>query len=320
MKTLLALIAMLSLLPAHAHAQRLRDRLGESREASRLERPVAVPAGARAIRNVAYGADPAQRFDLYLPANTDRAPVVFYVHGGGWANGDKTNPGIENKLGYWLPKGYAVVSANYRMLPGAMPLEQARDVARAVATAQVRAGEWRIDARRFVLMGHSAGAHLVALLGADPAMLREAGAVRPLGVVSLDSGALDVPALMSQRRLPRLYKNAFGNDRAYWAATSPSHRLRRDALPMLVVCSSERRFPTSPCDEGRAFVRKAEALGVPMRLQPEPLSHGESNHDLGAPSKYTRAVGAYVDGLVRGTGAGVPGNPRTNRDARGIPR
>ena len=299
MKTLLPVIALLSLLPAHAHAQRLHDRIGQPRETSRLERPVAAPDGARAIRNVAYGADPAQRFDLYLPANADRAPVVFYVHGGGWANGDKTRPGLETKLGYWLPKGYAVVSANYRMLPDAMPLAQARDVARAVATAQARADEWRIDARRFVLMGHSAGAHLVALLGADPTMLREAGARRPLGVVSLDSGALDVPALMSQRRLPRLYRDAFGDDRAYWAETSPSHQLRRDALPMLVVCASERRFPTSPCDEGRAFVRRAEALGVPMRLLPEPLDHGGINRTLGLPSAYTGAVGAYIEDLVR---------------------
>ncbi len=299
MKTLLPVVALLSLLPVHAHAQRLHDRLGESREASRQERPVALPAGALAVRNVAYGTDPAQRFDLYLPADADRAPVVFYVHGGGWANGDKTNPGLENKLGYWLPKGYAVVSSNYRMLPGTMPLEQARDVARAVAAVQARAATWRVDARRFVLMGHSAGAHLVALLGADPAMLREAGARRPLGVVALDSGALDVPGLMSRRRLPQLYEDAFGHDRAYWAVASPFHRLRRDALPMLVVCASERRFPTSPCDEGRAFVRRADALGVPMRLRPEPLDHGEINRALGLPSDYTRAVGAYIDGLVR---------------------
>ncbi len=299
MKKLVAMLAALSLLPALAHAQGLRERLERMREASRQERPVEVPAGAKAIRNVAYGADPAQRFDIYLPANARNAPVVFYVHGGGWANGDKTNPGTANKLAYWLPKGYAVVSANYRMLPVAMPLEQARDVARAVATAQSHAAEWKIDAKRFVLMGHSAGAHLVALLGADPKMLADAGARRPLGVVPLDSGALDVPALMSQRRVPRLYGNAFGTDEKYWIATSPQHRLSRDALPMLVVCSSERRFPTSPCDEGRKFARKGTSLGVAMRVLPEPLDHGEINHDLGTPSAYTDEVGAYIDALVR---------------------
>ena len=123
-----ALIALLGLVPVIAGAQGLRDRLQGLHEASRQERPVAVPAGGTAIRNIAYGDDPAQRFDLYLPAGAKDAPVVFYVHGGGWANGDKTNPGVANKLAYWLPKGYAVASANYRMVPAAMPLDQARDI------------------------------------------------------------------------------------------------------------------------------------------------------------------------------------------------
>ena len=73
----LALLALLVLLPALAGAQGLRDRLQHAREASRQERPVAVPAGGTAIRNVAYGPDPAQRFDVYLPARAANAPVVF---------------------------------------------------------------------------------------------------------------------------------------------------------------------------------------------------------------------------------------------------
>lgn len=304
MKKLVALFAVLSLLPVLANAQGLRERLERMREASKQERPVEVPAGAKAIRNVAYGDDPAQRFDVYLPASAGHAsstpvPVVFYVHGGGWANGDKTNPGMENKLEYWLPKGYAVISSNYRMLPVAMPLEQARDVARAVAAVQRHAGEWNIDAKRFVLIGHSAGAHLVVLLGADPRLLADAGAQPPLGVVSLDSGALDVPALMGLPRVPRLYRDAFGNDEKYWAATSPQHQLRPSAPPMLIVCSSERRFPTSPCDEGRKFARKGAFLGVAMQVLPEPLDHGQINRELGVPSEYTRNVGGYIDRLVR---------------------
>lgn len=304
MNKLVALLTALSLFPALAHAQGMRERLERMREASRQERPIEVPAGAKAVRNVAYGADPAQRFDVYLPASAGHAsskpvPVVFYVHGGGWANGDKTNPGVENKIDYWLPKGYAVISSNYRMLPAAMPLEQARDVARAVAAAQKHAGEWNIDPKRFVLIGHSAGAHLVALLGADPRMLADAGAQPALGVVSLDSGALDVPALMGMPRVPRLYRNAFGDDEKYWIATSPQHQLRRTALPMLIVCSSERRFPTSPCDEGRKFAQKGASLGVAMQVLPEELNHGRINHELGAPSKYTDRVGTYIDGLVR---------------------
>ena len=301
MRKILASIVLLcplivSSAPADAQ-QRLRERMQQARDASRQERPVAIPAGGTAIRNVAYGPDPAQRFDLYLPANASRAPVVFYVHGGGWANGDKTNPGLANKLAYWLPKGYAVISSNYRMVPAAMPLEQARDVARGVALAQRRAGEGQVDPARVVLMGHSAGAHLVALLGADPRMLIQAGATPARGIVSLDSGALDVPALMGQRRVPKLYHEAFGADPAYWRSVSPQQQLARNGLPMLLVCASERHFPTSPCDEARKFARQAEALRVPMAVQPEPLDHGEINKTLGLPSDYTRRVGAWIDRL-----------------------
>lgn len=274
------------------------ERLAQLREASKRERAVALPAGAKAVRNVAYGADPAQRLDVYLPKGAQRAPVFFFVHGGGWANGDKTNPGIESKIDFWLAKGYAVISANYRMLPEAGPLLQARDVAQAVAAAQRRAGEWKLDPAHFVLAGHSAGAHLVVLLGADPKMLADAGAQPPLGVVSLDSGALDVPALMGMPRLPKLYRNAFGADRDYWVAASPQHRLNRAALPMLIVCSSDRRFPSSPCDEGRKLAQKAARLGVRMEVLPEPMSHAEINRELGLSSAYTEAVAKFVDSLA----------------------
>jgi len=294
--TLLLATIAIAVLPAGAQA--MRERMQLMREASRQERPVDVPAGGTAVRNVAYGPDPAQRFDLYLPANRSRAPVVFYVHGGGWANGDKTNPGLANKLAHWLPKGYAVISSNYRMVPVAMPLEQARDVARGVALAQRRAGEWKLDPARVVLMGHSAGAHLVALLGADPRLLAEAGARPALGVVSLDSGALDVPALMGQRRVPKLYHEAFGADPAYWRSVSPQQQLGRSGVPMLLVCSSERGFPTSPCDEARKLAGRAEALRVPMQVQPEPMNHGEINKELGLASDYTARVGAWIDQLT----------------------
>lgn len=296
--TALALPILLAALVVPGQArQGSRDRLQQLRETSREERTVAVPVGGTAIRNIAYGPDPAQRLDLYLPAGPAIAPLVFYVHGGGWANGDKTNPGLANKLAHWLPKGYAVASSNYRMLPSASPLEQARDVAAALALVQRRGTEWALDPDRVVLMGHSAGAHLVALLGADARLLAEAGARPPLGVVALDSGTLDVPALMGQRRVPRLYHDAFGADPAYWRSVSPQQQLDRGGVPMLLVCASGRHFPTSPCDEARKLAKRGEALRGPMLVQPEPLAHGDINRALGLPSAYTHRVSDWIDRL-----------------------
>ncbi|WP_313222995.1 alpha/beta hydrolase [Pseudoxanthomonas mexicana] len=275
-------------------AQTFRERLQQARDASRqpAASPPALPAGARALRDVAYGDDPRQRYDVYLPAQPQHAPVILFVHGGGWANGNKDNPGVvENKAAYWLPKGYVLVSINYRMRPDTAPIDQARDVARALADVQKRAPSWNADPANVLLMGHSAGAHLAALVGASSTLWRDAGAARPRGVVSLDSGALDVPLTMKKPPLPRIYDAAFGRNPVDWIAASPYHQLTRDAVPMLFVCSSRRQ---DACPQGRAMVEKAKTLGVAMEVLPEDLSHGEVNHLLGAPSAYTTSVDAFV--------------------------
>ena len=279
-------------LPLAAHT--FRERLQQARDASRqpAASPPALPAGTRALRDVAYGDDPRQRYDIYLPAQPQHAPVILFVHGGGWANGNKDNPGVvENKAAYWLPKGYILISTNYRMRPDTAPLDQARDVARALAAVQRRAPEWQGDGSRVLLMGHSAGAHLAALVGASSTLWRAAGATKPRGVVSLDSGALDVPLTMKNPPLRRIYDAAFGRNPTDWIAASPYHQLTRDAVPMLFVCSSRRQ---DACPQGRAMVEKGKSLGVAMEVQPEDLSHGEVNRELGVPSDYTKAVDAFV--------------------------
>lgn len=259
-------------------------------------RDEARPADIRMMHDIAYGSDPRQRFDVYLPPSPRHAPVIFMVHGGAWVIGDKTGPGVvDSKAAYWLPKNYVLVSVNYRLLPDAKPLDQAKDVARALAAAQRMAASWGADSRRFVLMGHSAGAHLVALLGADPERLAAAGAIRPRGVVSLDSAAMDVVQIMEFPRHPRLYDRAFGENPRDWVAVSPYHQLRSGALPMLAVCSS-RRFDA--CPQARRLAQKAATFGARVDVLPEDLSHAEINRTLGQPSDYTARVNAFIAALV----------------------
>lgn len=278
--------------PADAQ-RRLRQPLQHRAEAGTAT--AALPAGARVIRDVAYGADAAQRFDVYLPADARNAPLLFFVHGGGWARGDKGHRALGNKRDYWLGKGYAVASTNYRLLPDAAPLAQAGDVASAIAFAQRKAPEWGVDPALVVLMGHSAGAHLVALLGSKPALLAQAGARRPLGVVALDSAAMDVAAIMQAPRHPDLYDRAFGTDPQYWNAASPTRQVGPDALPLLLVCSSLRR---DACPQAQELARKAKSLDLAAEVLPQPLRHGEINQLLGTPSTYTSRVAAFIDGLV----------------------
>ncbi|CAG0953879.1 putative N-octanoylanthranilate hydrolase AqdA1 [Methylophilaceae bacterium] len=263
-----------------------------------LGAPGAYAEPVKTIRNVIYGPHEKHRMDAYLPAHALKAPVILMVHGGDWRYGDKANRHVvKNKARYWVGKGFVFISVNYRLLPDADPLVQMGDVARAVAKAQKIAAYWGGDASRFILMGHSSGAHLVSLLNTSPDVALSAGARPWLGAISLDSAAMDVPALM-QREHPRLYDDAFGNDPEYWQQVSPAHNLGKTASPLLSVCSLNR--PDRPCNENMAFKSVAESMGLRVEVLEQAKSHGEINDDLGADAFYTRAVDAFMSSLDRG--------------------
>ena len=255
----------------------------------------ALPALAQTptLRDHAYGPDPDQRYDLYAPADKE-APTILMVHGGGWSRGDKDMTRVvDAKLERWLPRGIAFATTNYRMQPKAPPLEQARDVARALADLQRNSAKNGVHRSTIVLMGHSAGAHLIALLAARPELLAEAGAEPPKGYVLLDSGALDVPAIMNARHF-RLYDRAFGDNPADWLAASPYQQLAKPSAPILAVCSSQRR---ESCPQARAFVAKARQLGSSAEVLPIAKSHGEINADLGSDPAYTASVERFLSSL-----------------------
>ena len=293
----MSLVAMMSVAPCRpAGAGPLREWLAEHRLAQ--DRPVALPTGVRVDRDVAYGDDARQRFDVYFPQQPPQqgrgAPVIFMVHGGAWQFGDKAAPSVvESKVARWLPRGLIVISTNYRLLPQATPAQQAEDVARALAAAQKAAASWGADPGRFILMGHSAGAHLVALLAASPALAATAGAAPWLGVIALDSAALNVPEIMNARH-PRLYDRAFGADPADWASMSPFHLLTDRAPPFLMVCSTQR---DDACPQARRFIARAESLGGRASVLAKDLSHGDINRRLGEAGAYTQAVEAFMGSL-----------------------
>jgi len=252
-----------------------------------------IPAFAaiREIHDIAYGPDARQRLDVYAPPDAHDAPVIFMVHGGGWRIGDKSMRRMfENKVRYWVPKGYVFIAINYRMLPAADPLEQARDVARALATAEEKAKEWGGDRRKFILMGHSAGAHLVALLAASSQFGTELRGATWRGVVVLDSAALDVPRLMRKPHF-RLYDDAFGTSVSFWRQTSPYDQLHARTEPILSVCSTRR---LDSCPQAFDFVAKAKSFGARASVLQENLSHEQINETLGEASAYTEAVDRFV--------------------------
>ena len=252
---------------------------------------VVLPPGARLERDVAYGSDAAQRLDVYIPAQARNAPVILMVHGGAWMLGDKSRaPVVASKVAYWLPKGYLVASMNYRMARPPDALGQADDVGRAIAYIQRHAAAWGGDPARVVLVGHSSGGHLVALLAADPGIAVRDGAKPWLGTVVLDSAALNLVAIMEGQHA-RLYDRVFGDDRGRWARSSPLQRLSGRPGPLLLVCSTRR---DDSCPAARAFADKAAAAGGRAEVVAVDLSHGDVNAELGRAPTYTAAVQAFL--------------------------
>ena len=289
--------------PLHAQKGALREaitRAREGRQAQGLDDGadeigrVSLPPNVRVERDVAYGTDPKQRFDVYLPARASHAPVMFLVHGGGWRIGDKASRAVvENKVARWTTAGFIVISTNYRLLPAADPIAQAEDVARAIAFAQRRLPAWGGDPDRIVLVGHSAGAHLVALIGTDETLIAHQAARPIIGTIILDSAALDVEEVMRSPHLP-LYDAAFGTRKKYWTLASPYRQLGAGAAPFLLVCSTLRR---ESCPEAAKFVKRAKVMGVTTQLLQEPMTHRQINERLGTEGAYTDSVEAFLQTL-----------------------
>ena len=281
--------------PVDEPGERLGDRLRE-RLAGRLAARQDATAGDAAPpggEEFAYGADPAQRLDVYRPAREGAAPIVLFFHGGGWQRGDKAMPRmVAQKVPHFSGRHGAVfVSANYRMLPGADVLQQADDVARAIAFVQAQAPAWGADATRLAVIGHSAGAHLAALVTADPSLAARHGAQPWRGTVALDSAALDMVEIM-QRPHFRFYDPVFGTDPDFWRQASPMHRLAGPPVaPMLMVCSAQR---DDSLGQAEAFAARANALGGQVRVLPVDLSHRELNENLGPDAGYTGPVDDWL--------------------------
>ena len=253
-----------------------------------------LPSDVRIERDLAYGTDPQQRLDVYLPPQAKGAPIIFMVHGGAWMIGDKgASAFVSNKVAHWLPKGYILVSSNYRMSRQPNPLDQADDIARALAFVQAKAPSWGGNPTRVLLLGHSAGAHLVSLLAADPRIVTSKGGTAWLGTIVLDSAAYDLVEIM-QRKHPRIYDRAFGKDPAFWTDASPYRRLTVTPAPMFLVCSTKR---SDACPPAQTFAYKATELGGKVTVLPVDMKHGELNKELGLPSDYTKTVEGFMRSL-----------------------
>jgi acetyl esterase/lipase len=166
---------------------------------------VASVAQAQNLKsNIPYADPPLERqvLDIYTPntPNTQggakNLPVVFWIHGGGWQTGDKSDVQIKPRV--FTERGFVFVSTNYRLVPAVEMGVLTRDVAKALGWVHKNIAAHGGDPERIFVMGHSAGAQLAALLCIDDRYLKSEGVPFSAlkGCVPVDGDTYDIPAII----------------------------------------------------------------------------------------------------------------------------
>lgn len=216
------------------------------------------------------GADPHyHRLDLYMPRGEKGVPVMLFLHGGSWKRGDKNNLfGINKSLAQFCARHHiGVALANYRLSPAVRHPEHVKDAARAFAWLHRHVRRYGGDPGRLFVSGHSAGAHLAALLATDPSHLKAEGLslANVRGVMPF-SGVFQIPAENA------LFDAAFGTDVNVRRAASPTWQVShwspltaKEAPPFLVLYA-DGDFTSCGKEPAEEFARALRAKGAAVKI------------------------------------------------------
>lgn len=132
----------------------------QKRRGAKAEKKTATPAKLLppTHANVSYGPDARHVLDFWSAKTYERSPVVVFIHGGGFVNGDKSQAGGAAAIQPYLDAGVSFAAINYRFRSSAPIQDILRDCARAVQFLRSKADDWNLDKLRFAAYGGSAGA------------------------------------------------------------------------------------------------------------------------------------------------------------------
>jgi len=221
------------------------------------------PAGPRELRerveirpDIQYAAtdDPAQRLDLFLPkqrAGSKPLPIIVFIHGGAWKNGDKRS-GFRHLAPLVATGKYAGATIEYRLTGQAIWPAQIHDCKAAIRWLRGNAKQHGLDPNRLVAWGTSAGGHLVAMLGTtggveeldgdlgdhDDQSSRVTAVINffgPSDLATMNEGGSTMDHYAKDSPETNLIGETVQAAREKWDAASPLSYVSADDAPMLIM-------------------------------------------------------------------------------------
>ena len=261
-------------------------------------------------RDLAYSEtkNKLQMLDIFAPAEGKNHPVVIYIHGGGWHSGDKAE--VHNKPKALTDRGFVLATINYRLwtppwsksFPGTVTLKQeAQDVAKAIRWVHDHVGDYGGDPATLIVMGHSAGAHLSALVCTDEHYLKAEGLSLAdiKGCVPIDGDSFDLPMHVKANagtRVAATDRERFGGEDLQKELSPVMHIAKGKSIPpFLLLHVVDPAHPETQAQAAR-FAQTLRAAGVPAKTYGAAgKDHNTLNNDLGLPDdKPTRALFEFL--------------------------
>jgi len=245
--------------------------------------------------------DERRTLDVYGPQEGTGRPIAFWIHGGGWQGGDKTQ--VKTKPQAFVERGFVFASTNYRFVPKVPMRELVGDVAKALRWVHDHAGEFGGDPDRIFIMGHSAGAQLAALLCTDERYLKAEGLSFAMlkGCVPVDGDTYDLPmqiATVEQRRKDA-FRMKFGDEAHQKDFSAVTHVARDKGIPPFLLLHVAGHPETTA--QAQRLAKAPQGAGVPARAY---AGQGKDHHtlcdDLGTPGdEPSKELFAFVLEAVR---------------------
>jgi arylformamidase len=270
------------------------------KKASLLLIAVALLTGAQGQaqeikRDIPYSASAQERqvLDVYAPPHAKNLPVVFWIHGGGWQTGDKSDVQIKPRA--FMDKGFVFVSTNYRLFPDIDMGTIVRDIARSIHWVHDHIAEYGGDPTSLLIMGHSAGAQLAALICIDDRYLKAEGLSLAIikGCVPVDGDTYDVPAIIetaeTRRRVHGLpqakvgHREKFGNDPAkHRDLSAVTHVAKDKGIPPFLIMHVADHPDTSA--QAQRLANELKSAGISVKVYgARESTHNKINADIGVP-------------------------------------